>query len=113
MKEKDEREENDMQEMKTVRKEVFNTEEKVKGKEDIREERNTKEIEQRRENIDNRSVVGDAIWTRTSETGVTRKVWKVPVTSSTTRTGDVTKMQANNALIYIIYIIIDKIELYH
>ncbi len=47
-------------------------------------------------------MVRDAIWTRTSETaGVTRKAWKVPVTSSTTtRTGDVTKnMQANNALI--------------
>ncbi len=29
------------------------------------------------------SVAGDAIWTRTSETGVTRKAWKVPVTSAT------------------------------
>ncbi len=81
-----------------MRKEDFNTENNIKGKEDIREERYTKEIEQRRENID-RIAVGDAIWTRTSETGVTRKAWKVPVTS-TARTGDATKnMQADNALL--------------
>ncbi len=43
--------------------------------------------------------MGDAIWTRTSDTGVTRKAWKVPVTS-TTRTGDATKnMQAVNVLL--------------
>ncbi len=90
-----------MQEVKSKRKEDFNTEKNVRGKEDIREERNTKEIEQRRENIDNRSVAGDAVWSRTSETGVTRKAWKVPVTS-TTRTGDVSiskNMQAHNALL--------------
>ncbi len=85
--------------MKAVRKEDFNTEKNVRGKENIREERNTKEVEQWRENTDNRSVVGDAVWTRTSETGVTRKAWKVPVTS-TTRTGGATKnMQAHNALL--------------
>ncbi len=87
--EKDEKE-NDMQEMKAVKKDDFNTEKNIRGKDDIKEEGNIKETEQRGENIDNRSVVGDAIWTRTYETGVTRKTWKVLVTS-TTRTGDATK----------------------
>ncbi len=36
--------------------EDFSTEKNVKGKEDIRKERNTKKIEQRKENIDNRSA---------------------------------------------------------
>ena len=39
------------------------------------------------------------VWTRASGTGVTRKAWKVPVTS-TTRTGDTTNsMQLNNELL--------------
>ncbi len=59
--------------MKAVRKEDFNTKKIIRGRENISEERNTKEIEQRRENIDNRNTLGDAIWTRTSETGVTRR----------------------------------------
>ncbi len=43
-------------------------------------------------------MAGDAAWTRTSETGVTSKEWKVPV--STTRTADAAKnMQANNGLL--------------
>ncbi len=57
---------------------------KTLGGKRIKEERNTKEIEQRRENIDNRSAAGDAVWTRTSETGVTRKSWKVPVRTRAT-----------------------------
>ncbi len=77
----------------------FHYRKNVREKEHIREERNTKEIKQRRENIDNRSAAGEAVLTRTSETGVTRKAWKVPVTS-TTRTRDATKnMQAKNALL--------------
>ena len=44
--------------------------------------------------IDNRSAAGDAVKTRTGETGVTRKAWKVPV-SSTTRTGDANKVKSN------------------
>ncbi len=97
---KDEREDKDMWEMKAVRKEDFNAEENVRGKENIMVERNTKGLERRRENIDNGSAAGDAIiWTRTNETGVTRKAWKVLVTS-TTRTGGATKnMQAHNALL--------------
>ncbi len=39
------------------------------------------------------------VWTRASGTGVTKKAWKVPVTS-TTRTGDATKsLQLNNELL--------------
>ncbi len=52
--------------MKAVRKEDFNTAKNVMGKEDIRKERNAKKFEQRRENIENRSLVGDAMWTRTN-----------------------------------------------
>ena len=37
-----------MREIKAVRKEDFNTEKNIRGKEDIGEERNTKEIEPRR-----------------------------------------------------------------
>ncbi len=42
----------------------------------MREERNMKEFELRREN-DNRSAAGDAVWTKASDTGVTRKAWDV------------------------------------
>ncbi len=44
------------EETKSVSTEDFNTEKNVRGKEDIRKERNTKEIERRKENIDNRSA---------------------------------------------------------
>ncbi len=51
-----------MQEMKVVSKvKDLKNEKKAWGREDMREERNTKKIEQSRGNTDNRSEAGDAI----------------------------------------------------
>ncbi len=90
---KDEEEENDLEKgMKDVskdedlREEDVRPEKSMRRNEDAKEERETEEIE-RGEDFGNESEVGDPIWTRISRIRVTRKAWKVPVTSAT-KTGD-------------------------
>ncbi len=93
--EKNIREEKDRRERKRVRTEDDLREDRNMRGKDMKEEKNTSKIEQRSEDIiGNRIEERDAIWTRNSETGVTTKAWKVPVT----RTGDAAK-GANNALL--------------